>query len=69
MWDFLLVLGQVPGTDIQITFLELLLATALAAAFLLYRKHLLKASTLNHLIHQLLLYLRTKRGQQLKLPL
>src|SRR5689334_1081091 len=44
MWDFLIVLGQIPGTSIQITFNELI--TFLVFAFLLvyaYKKYSLGA--------------------------
>ncbi|OGL35942.1 hypothetical protein A3F05_01225 [Candidatus Saccharibacteria bacterium RIFCSPHIGHO2_12_FULL_47_17] len=38
MLDFLLVLGQIPGTNIQLNFIQICLI-ALSAIWLLYHKH------------------------------
>lgn len=37
MLDFLLVLGQIPGTDFQLTFSEILLASLVLLAFAYWR--------------------------------
>ncbi len=66
MWDFLLVLGQIPGTDIQVTFLEIIGAFILVILAFLARKKLVHSW---HKIQLLHLYLHTKKGQQLKLSL
>lgn len=41
MWDFLLVLGQIPGTNIQITFNEMLYTAVLAIiGYMAFRQRL-----------------------------
>ncbi len=68
MWDFLLVLGQVPGTDIQITFLEVVLFCLLISLFWFSRKQLLKLRLVYKYLANLHIYLRVKKGAQLHLP-
>jgi hypothetical protein len=68
MLNEFLVLGQIPGTNFQITFSELALLFDIALVVFLLRK--------NHVIFQkfgyyrlyIHLYFSTKRGQQLSLP-
>lgn len=68
MLDFLLVLGQIPGTNFQITFYEYSLAI-LSMAAVVFRRQLWKLVLANK--KQLTAYLRQKYWQhkQLKLPL
>lgn len=69
MWDFLLVLGQVPGTDIQITFLEVVIFCLLICSLLLSRKKILKVKHIYKHLSNMHIYLRYKKGAQLHLPL
>lgn len=39
MLDFLLILGQIPGTDFQLTFSEILLASLVILGFVYWRAH------------------------------
>lgn len=64
MWFFLLILGQVPGTDIRITFWDLLVILILSIILWRNRKTLLHPSYILHLIK---IHLRTRKGQQLRL--
>jgi len=67
MLDFLLVLGRIPGTDLQITFYELIIfSLAFAAWVFRTRLHRLAVSKKNRLIAQLKLKLWQRR--QLSLP-
>ena len=68
MLDFLLVLGQVPGTNFQITFYELVAIYALLPFLWLARKKLLHIDPCRT-TRNLFVYLHSKKGQQLKLPL
>ena len=71
MWEFLLALGQVPGTNFQITFTEILWAVYLLLVLWLYRKKIFpKKSALKNLVYlgrHFDLFLLTKRGSQLRL--
>lgn len=42
MLDFLLVLGQIPGTNLQITFNELVIGAALAAIWY-FRRYIMRS--------------------------
>jgi hypothetical protein len=67
MWDFLLVLGRVPGTNFVITFSEVIGFCLVLPFVWLGRKKLLKADI--RLSGRLILtYVLTRKGQQLKLP-
>ncbi len=68
MWDFLLVLGQVPGTKFQITFLEIVLFCASAGLFLFFRRQPLRIRRIASEIIAQARSLRVKKGSQLKLP-
>jgi hypothetical protein len=78
MLDLLLVLGQVPGTDHQITFNQFLaICLAVAGLFVIRRKGVnfsdlkrikIKKFHIRYLIRHRRLYLLTKKGTQLKLP-
>lgn len=72
MWDFLIVLGQIPGTDIQITFLELLCFSILLILLFLYRRRLLNIKFVSmaavYFAKHWRLYLLVRKGTQLKLP-
>lgn len=65
MWEFLWVLGIIPGTNFQITFSEWLLASLLTLIWLFTRK---KHITHRNILYLLSIYWQTKKGQQLKLP-
>jgi hypothetical protein len=68
MWDFLIILGRVPGTNFQITFEEIVGFCLFAALLWLMRKR----AGLIHLkttLRILWLAWRIKKGQQLKLSL
>lgn len=67
----LVFLGQVPGTDFQITFTELLLAAELALVIFLFRKKPLLVKVGRRLKFYLLkleVYLLTDKGKELRLP-
>ena len=72
MWDFLLVLGQIPGTNIQITFLDLVgFCLLLLVTLLVRKKHLklgLSPKSWTHAVRHWRSYLLVKKGTQLKLP-
>lgn len=67
MWDFLIVLGEVPGTDYEITFSQIVGFCLFAGIVWTVRKRSLIAHPRRN-IHQLWLQQRFKKGQQLKLP-
>ena len=67
MWDFLLVLGLVPGTNFQITFSELVAFYILLPFLWAARKKLLHKNP-KRTVSNLVIYLQTKKGQQLRLP-
>ncbi|HEX5394804.1 MAG TPA: hypothetical protein VFW52_00350 [Candidatus Saccharimonadales bacterium] len=67
MWDFLLVLGRVPGTNLVITFSEIIGFSCFLPFIWLAHKRLLHAD-LRRTLRLLQLHLQTKKGQQLKLP-
>jgi hypothetical protein len=68
MFNQLLVLGLVPGTDVQITFSELLMAAELAlVGYLLREKLPVLRAVRRHFIY-FRLYLSVKMGQKLILP-
>ena len=66
MWDFLIVLGQVPGTNFVITFSEIIGFCLLMPFLWAARKRLLRANP-KRTVYLLAVYLQTKKGQQLKL--
>lgn len=68
MWETLLALGQIPGTNIQITFTELLIVVELILLAYLFRNKIGKLLHFRQTLHLIHLYLLTKKGQQLKLP-
>ncbi|MEX0881406.1 MAG: hypothetical protein WDZ34_00775 [Candidatus Saccharimonadales bacterium] len=67
MWDFLLVLGQVPGTKFVITFSEVVGFCILTPLLWAARKKYLHTD-LRRTIRLLTVHLRSKKGQQLRLP-
>ena len=67
MWDFLLVLGRVPGTNFVITFSEVLCLCAVLPLVWLARNRLLHAD-LRRSGRLLVLFITTRKGQQLRLP-
>lgn len=67
MWDFLLVLGRVPGTDFVITFTEVIGFCLVLAFFWLAWKKLPRAD-IRRSGRLILTYALTRKGQQLKLP-
>jgi hypothetical protein len=68
MLDSLLVLGEIPGTDYEITFSQVVGLYLLAPGLWVVRKKLLLPSP-KRTLRQILTQLYTKKGQQLKLPL
>lgn len=66
MWDFLLVLGQVPGTNFEITFSEVVGFCILLAFLWAARKKVLHFN-LKRTARLLIIHSRAKKGQQLKL--
>ncbi len=65
MWDFLIVLGIIPGTNIQITFSELCVSSALVLSlYLIHKEHL----TPKRALYLISIYWHSRKGQQLKLP-
>ena len=67
MLDFLLVLGQVPGTNFQITFSELVAFYISVPLIWAVRKKMLHTDP-RRTARLTLIYLQTRKGQQLKLP-
>jgi hypothetical protein len=71
MWEFLF-LGQIPGTNFQITFSELAVAVELGLIYWLMRqRHISYKDVLMHPIYFVRhwqLFVRTKKGAQLELP-
>jgi hypothetical protein len=64
----LLFLGQIPGTNFQITFNEMAALADIALLVLIFRKrHFLRRA--NFFVHILRISLVIKKGQQLSLPL
>ena len=78
MWEILLVLGRVPGTNFQITFYEFVIVCLAGLGLLWLRKkqfdykdtvrRLLGFRISRYLVRYRKLYLLTKKGTQLKLP-
>ena len=69
MLDDFLILGQVPGTNFQITFSELLLLLDAVLIFYLLRKHHLSPfEKIKWQYYYIRLYLSVEQGQQLRLP-
>ena len=68
MLNELLFLGQIPGTNIQITFSDYLFLVDIALVLLLLRKKHLLPHGLKHYWHYGRLYFSVKQGQQLSLP-
>jgi len=69
MFNELLVLGQIPGTNIQITFNEFLIMLDLAAIIVLTRKHLPQFYRIRRAYHLAVLYIYFKRSQRIKLSI
>lgn len=67
MWDFLLVLGQVPGTNFVITFTEVV-GFCILTSFLWATHRKLLHKGLRQTARLLLIYLKTRKGRQLRLP-
>ena len=67
MWDFLLVLGQVPGTNIEITFSEVVGFCILTGLLWAFRKKFIHKD-LKRSARLLITHIHTKKGQQLRLP-
>jgi hypothetical protein len=68
MLNEFLVLGLIPGTNIQITFNELLLVLDISlVVFLLHKKHKVFQGFGYYRLY-IHLYFSARRGQQLKLP-
>ncbi len=68
MLDFLLVLGQIPGTSYQVSFEELM-TTCLTVGIIWYaHKKRWTVADAKRPVHLVRVYLSTKRGAQLKLP-
>lgn len=69
MLGFLLVLGQIPGTNFQITFSELLILLLLAIVIWEARRMNLHLKDVKKLPAYLKFHLLIRKGAQLKLPL
>jgi len=65
MLDFLLVLGQIPGTHIDITFVDILIGySIILILYSLHREHKLSKKALKELVLAFWLYVsRPKRGR------
>lgn len=68
MLDSLLVLGELPGTDYEITFWQVVVLYLLLLIAWSQRKKLTLPSP-RRTIRQILTHFQSKKGQQLKLPL
>jgi hypothetical protein len=67
MWDFLLVLGRVPGTNFVITFSEVIgFCLYLPFAWLAWKQ--LLTFNLRRSTRLIITYASTRKGQQLRLP-
>jgi len=64
--DFL-VLGLVPGTNFQITYIEILMALDLAVLFLLVRKYYNPVQTIKYYYLYFRFYLLVRKSRQFKL--
>ena len=64
-----LVLGQIPGTNIQITFNEFLLLLDIGLIILLARKYLPLFNRIRRAYYFASLYIYFKRGQRVKLSI
>ncbi len=69
MFNELLVLGQVPGTNIQITFNELLMLLDISFMLLVIRKYLPGLNQIRRMYYMASLYIFFKRNQRIKLSL
>ncbi len=69
MINELLVLGQIPGTNIQITFNEFLILLDVAVIILLSRKYLPQFSRIRRAYYLVSLYIYYKRSQRIKLSI
>lgn len=68
MLNEILVLGQVPGTNFQVTFNELLFVFDVLLLAVLLRKRVHIIQRLSYYRLYVHLYLSTRKGQQLRLP-
>jgi len=66
--DFFIVLGQVPGTNIRITFEQILAFSILAPLLWILRNKFLHFD-FRRALWFAVIYIHTKKGQQLRLPL
>lgn len=66
MWELLLVLGQVPGTNYEITFAQVVLFCLMAPLMWLAYRRLLRLNPRKS-ANLIITYLKTRKGQQLKL--
>ena len=69
MFNELLVLGQVPGTNIQITFNELLMLLDIGFMILIVHKYLPGFNKIRRLYYLASLYIFFKRSQRIKLSI
>ncbi|OGL26465.1 hypothetical protein A3E49_00915 [Candidatus Saccharibacteria bacterium RIFCSPHIGHO2_12_FULL_49_19] len=65
--DFFIVLGQVPGTDLQITFNQIVIFSVVAPLLWISGKKFLHVD-FKRAILLAAVYIHTKKGQQLRLP-
>ena len=68
MLNELLVLGQIPGTDLQITFSDLVLLFDLCLLYLLLVRRGYSFSRLRVRFYYVRLYFSVRHGRQLRLP-
>lgn len=69
MLNNFIFLGQIPWTNIQVTFTDLLALLEVALCIYLIHKHRWTLGGLAHQAQLLKIYLATKKGQQLSLPM
>jgi hypothetical protein len=69
MINELLVLGQIPGTNIQITFNEFLMILDLVVIIVLTHKHLPQFDRIRRAYYLVSLYIYFKRSQRIKLSI
>lgn len=72
MFNFFLVLGLIPGTNIQITFNEIAAFLDIAVFFMLFRKKLISprlVARFNNFAHNWRVYLFVRKGSQLQLTI
>ncbi len=67
MLDFLLVLGQIPGTNFQITFSEMLVLVALVGVIYVVRKEHFLVNGISWMPKYIKLYTGSQKSNQLSL--